>query len=722
MKKRYLLLSVILLLALLVIGGSFFSKSSNNEQNLETNKAAVEEEYELETAETITYENGDFVYVPIDDDIMYDSEDKMTYYKNILYVSLNSNISEQEADELAEIVDGNIVGRVQGAINLLQIQIEGETLEDINEHAKLLEDDPHVAFSEFSTPIFLSDFNEEENQVYYSKGHLEASEKENDENNWWMEAINAYPVWEYLDSHSEEFEKVKVAVFESGNLSKSYAKSNENLSEVDNIRFNRSSPHAQKVTKLITADEKTEGIRGVASGVVDVEFKNISKGPETIVLAALNEFLDNEEKVIINNSWGNRSWSEEYYETEKKKYDTYKKEDSDEYLSYEEYLEKEQNDQDEISSKIIIELDKVIGTKFDNFLLVQSAGNGYQIQHEPLEKPEQHGSKATLTGYFTNINDKTYRDALESREDINNNLEEILSRIIVVGGSRSDDGKSYYSPDWASYGNAIDIAAPAENINIPLEKNDTNSNWGTSYAAPMVTGAAALVWSYNPELSAHEVKDYLLNNAIEYVKEEKGDKDSYPMLRATSFLNMQNKYKPLIEIYRDAVNEQWDWEKLEKEDLGPDQYDRGSLAQDYGYTFMDINEDGVEEMILGVPLEDGGTRIEEIYTVVDQKVVKVLKSAIRRSYFIYEDGTIQENSVLNIHRGEARTIYYDLDSLGQLEQKDGYYHNWATDTYSSLNDPEELLSENDIQQKHEQYGNEIEFLLKSFTSSEENTD
>lgn len=238
----------------------------------------------------------------------------------------------------------------------------------------------------------------------------------------------------------------------------------------------------------------------------------------------------------------------------------------------------------------------------------------------------------------------------------------------------------------------------------------------------MVTGAAALVWSYNPELSAHEVKDYLLNNAIEYVKEEKGDKDSYPMLRATSFLNMQNKYKPLIEIYRDAVNEQWDWEKLEKEDLGPDQYDRGSLAQDYGYTFMDINEDGVEEMILGVPLEDGGTRIEEIYTVVDQKVVKVLKSAIRRSYFIYEDGTIQENSVLNIHRGEARTIYYDLDSLGQLEQKDGYYHNWATDTYSSLNDPEELLSENDIQQKHEQYGNEIEFLLKSFTSSEENTD
>ena len=156
MKKRYLLLSVILLLALLVIGGSFFSKSSNNEQNLETNKAAVEEEYELETAETITYENGDFVYVPIDDDIMYDSEDKMTYYKNILYVSLNSNISEQEADELAEIVDGNIVGRVQGAINLLQIQIEGETLEDINEHAKLLEDDPHVAFSEFSTPIFLA--------------------------------------------------------------------------------------------------------------------------------------------------------------------------------------------------------------------------------------------------------------------------------------------------------------------------------------------------------------------------------------------------------------------------------------------------------------------------------------------------------------------------------------------------------------------------------------
>ena len=41
---------------------------------------------------------------------------------------------------------------------------------------------------------------------------------------------------------------------------------------------------------------------------------------------------------------------------------------------------------------------------------------------------------------------------------------------------------------------------------------------GTSMAAPVVTGVAALVMTYYPELTAQEVKDILINSAADFKK------------------------------------------------------------------------------------------------------------------------------------------------------------------------------------------------------------
>jgi subtilisin family serine protease len=41
---------------------------------------------------------------------------------------------------------------------------------------------------------------------------------------------------------------------------------------------------------------------------------------------------------------------------------------------------------------------------------------------------------------------------------------------------------------------------------------------GTSQACPMVSGAAALIWSYYPDLTVHQLKEILLKSAVKYEK------------------------------------------------------------------------------------------------------------------------------------------------------------------------------------------------------------
>lgn len=65
----------------------------------------------------------------------------------------------------------------------------------------------------------------------------------------------------------------------------------------------------------------------------------------------------------------------------------------------------------------------------------------------------------------------------------------------------------------SNYGiNTVDLAAPGTDIILLGIDNDYFINHGTSYAAPMVSGTAALLKSYNPDMSATQMKYAILNN------------------------------------------------------------------------------------------------------------------------------------------------------------------------------------------------------------------
>ncbi len=84
-----------------------------------------------------------------------------------------------------------------------------------------------------------------------------------------------------------------------------------------------------------------------------------------------------------------------------------------------------------------------------------------------------------------------------------------LPNEICVTSSNNEDRL----PDWANFGKAtVDLAAPGVSIYSTLRGGKYNYLSGGSMAAAQVSGAAALILSVRPALSAAELKAAILNN------------------------------------------------------------------------------------------------------------------------------------------------------------------------------------------------------------------
>lgn len=77
--------------------------------------------------------------------------------------------------------------------------------------------------------------------------------------------------------------------------------------------------------------------------------------------------------------------------------------------------------------------------------------------------------------------------------------------VISVAGTKSDDSKAVKS----SYGSKIDFAAPGESVYSTWEFDDYVFSSGTSFAAPMVAGAAALVKARFPSYTALQLGEQI---------------------------------------------------------------------------------------------------------------------------------------------------------------------------------------------------------------------
>jgi subtilisin family serine protease len=83
------------------------------------------------------------------------------------------------------------------------------------------------------------------------------------------------------------------------------------------------------------------------------------------------------------------------------------------------------------------------------------------------------------------------------------------SNVMAIGSTTSTDARSSFS----NFGSWVTMAAPGSSIlSLDLAGGTTTLN-GTSMATPHVAGAAALVWSAHPTLTAAQVRERLIKSA-----------------------------------------------------------------------------------------------------------------------------------------------------------------------------------------------------------------
>ena len=167
------------------------------------------------------------------------------------------------------------------------------------------------------------------------------------------------------------------------------------------------------------------------------------------------------------------------------------------------------------------------------FLIVQSAGNG--------GLPLFHNGMFSMVTMDNCLGSGAVQTAL-GLTDIQAAKQAVLDSIITVGNAMlpDPDGSMGLAPS-SNHGPALTLTAPGENV-ISAVPGGYEAQAGTSQAAPMVTAAAALVWTVNPGLRPGQVKDILVKSATTQVQDRNpgraGGRTSYPLLNLYEALKM----------------------------------------------------------------------------------------------------------------------------------------------------------------------------------------
>ena len=453
-------------------------------------------------------------------DIAYDDEMSITYANNVILMYVEPNVSEAYCQRLIDNVDGSFAGRLKGAVNILQIKIAATDLSGIESICNKLESCDGVIYATYDS-IITSNYVVSNSFTDPWGGDVDVwNESHPDGSNWYMEAIELDSAYKY----QSDFNHVNLGVLDGGfdvtheDLQNKLVLSNAMGVLPDEAKAEGDNDHGTMVSGIIAASHNDVGVTGIIDDCT--VYCAANKNFDTMHFAkTLKVFVEDYDVRVFNFSFG---WA--IYE--------------DDIPSLKTYVDKA-NNRAKIFTPIICDLIK----NYDNFLVVQSAGNGYKN-----EAKDDFENGLPAVGVV--LNDPLTKDTVDNiLEDYAMSRTDFDSHIITVGaasslraGSDEDQYIDYRLANYSNYGDNVDICAPSgsaegERIYVLAStangKYDSNSFGGTSAAAPMVSGVVGLVWSIDSGLKPAKVKDIVCNNYnCRVVGHGRSDGKIYHMLNA----------------------------------------------------------------------------------------------------------------------------------------------------------------------------------------------
>lgn len=128
-----------------------------------------------------------------------------------------------------------------------------------------------------------------------------------------------------------------------------------------------------------------------------------------------------------------------------------------------------------------------------------------------------------------------------------------VSNWLEVGASSSSRNGKKLIASFSNYGaGSVDLFAPGEDIWSTIPNNEYGDASGTSMAAPVVSGVAAIIRGYFPELTAGEVREVLMATVEPYGKKVRvpGKKERVRMKDlciSGGFVSSENAVRYLLE-------------------------------------------------------------------------------------------------------------------------------------------------------------------------------
>ncbi|AUC74862.1 S8 family serine peptidase [Olleya sp. Bg11-27] len=153
-------------------------------------------------------------------------------------------------------------------------------------------------------------------------------------------------------------------------------------------------------------------------------------------------------------------------------------------------------------------------------------------------------SSAGNSSYNLNIFNEVYPN------DNVDNGDEVSDNFLMVGASNYSANENLFVA-ISNYGNIdVDVFAPGNDIfTTSSKKKKYKSVRGTSAAAAITSGIAALIYSYYPSLTASQVKHIIMDSGVEYtfpVKLTKNDTIKTPFNQLSKSGKIVNAYNALI--------------------------------------------------------------------------------------------------------------------------------------------------------------------------------